>query len=316
MGKFYIKAFSILLLGLSSISLYSQQDAQYTQYMYNTVSINPAYAGNRDVLSVVGLHRNQWVGIEGAPRTSTLSLSTPLGESRRVGLGTSIIQDEIGPSKETYLSIDFSYTIPTSEKGRLSFGLKASAQLIDVDFSKLNINEISDPTYATNIDNRFNPNVGVGLFYHSEKFYMGLSVPNLLETEHFDRQNFVGNQSSGVTAQEDTNFYFITGKVFTLSDSVLLKPVLLSKLVFGAPLQVDLSANFLIHEKFTLGAAYRWDAAFSGLAGFQVSDSIFIGLAYDRETTDLQRFNDGSFELLLRFDLFKKYSQVITPRFF
>jgi len=316
MRKYYIKAIGMLILGLNSITLLGQQDAQYTQYMYNTISVNPAYAGSRDVLSIVGLHRNQWVGIDGAPRTSTLSLHTPLGRKRRVGLGGSVIQDEIGPSEETYMSLDFSYTIPTSENGKLSFGLKGTAQLINVDFSKLNINEISDPQYARDVDNRFNPNVGVGLYYHNEKTYVGLSVPNLLETEHFDRDNFVGNQSSGVTAKENMNFYLIAGHVFNLSDDLLLKPAILTKLVYGAPLQVDLSANFLIHDKFIIGGAYRWDAAFSALAGFQISDSLLIGFAYDREITELERYNDGSFELMLRFELFQKYSRVITPRFF
>ena len=316
MGKYYIKAVSILLLGLSSVSLLGQQDAQYTQYMYNTISINPAYAGSRDVLSIVGLHRNQWVGIEGAPRTNTLALHTPLGASRRVGLGASVINDEIGPMDETYMSVDFSYTIPTSETGKLSFGLKGTAQLVNVDFNKLSRSDQNDPEYARDIDNSFNPNVGIGLYYHTEKTYVGLSVPNLLETEHFDRSNAADNQVSNVQAQEKINLYLIAGHVFDLSESVKLKPALLTKLVYGAPLQVDVSANFLIRERLTLGAAYRWDAAFSALAGFQISDSLMIGFAYDREITDLQQFNNGSYELMLRFELFQKYSRLITPRFF
>lgn len=316
MKNYYIKAVSILLLSLSSITLFGQQDAQYTQYMYNTISINPAYAGNRDVLSIVGLHRNQWVGIDGAPRTSTLSLHTPLGVSRRVGLGASIINDEIGPTDETYMSIDFSYTIPTSERGKLSFGIKGTAQLINVDFNKLNIFEQGDSQFQQDVDNSFNPNVGVGLYYHTEKSYVGLSVPNLLETEHFDRSAAANNQIISSEAQEDINFYLIAGHIFELTDTLKFKPALLTKVVSGAPLQVDLSANFLIHDRLTLGAAYRWSAAFSALAGFQISDSLMIGFAYDRETTELQQFNDGSYEVMLRFELFQKYSRVITPRFF
>lgn len=316
MGKYYIKAVGILLLGLSSFSLLGQQDAQYTQYMYNTISVNPAYAGSRDVLSIVGLHRNQWVGIDGAPRTSTLALHTPLGASRKVGLGASVINDAIGPVDETYMSVDFSYSIPTSETGKLSFGLKGTAQLVNVDFNQLSRFNQNDPEYAREIDNRFNPNVGVGLYYHSKKSYVGLSVPNLLETEHFNRSNAANNQVSNVQAQEKVNYYLIAGHVFNLTENLKLKPALLTKLVFGAPLQVDVSANLLIHDRLTLGAAYRWDAAFSALAGFQISDSLMLGFAYDRETTDLQQFNDGSYELLLRFELFQKYSRVITPRFF
>ena len=319
MEKYYIKTISILLLALASFTVTAQQDAQYTQYIYNTVSINPAYAGNRDVFSVVGLHRNQWVGLDGAPRTSTFSIHSPVGYTGKVGLGGSVIQDEIGPSSETYLSADFSYTIPTSATGKLSFGLKASAQIINIDFNKLNIQEGTDPgfTGSAGIDNDFNPNIGVGLYYHAERFYAGLSAPNLLETEHFDEDNLLqGAQASSLTARERTNFYLIVGHVFDVSDNLKFKPSLLTKVVNGAPLQVDLSANFLINEKFTLGAAYRWDAAISAIAGFQISNSLMIGFAYDRETTELQQFNNGSYELLLRFELFQKFSQVLTPRFF
>ena len=292
-----------------------QQDAQYTQYVYNTTSINPAYAGSRDVLSIVGLHRNQWIGLDGAPRTSTLSLHSLIGESRRVGLGGSVINDEIGPSRETYLSADFSYTIPISEQGKLSFGLKATLQLFNVDFTKLTSKE--NETQFSGIDNDVNPNVGVGLYYHEKRFYVGLSAPNLLETKHFDTDNLIeGSQSSSLTSREKINFYLLAGHVFDLSNNIKLKPSFITKVVEGAPLQVDLSANFLFYDKLTLGAAYRWDAAVSAIAGFQLSDGLLIGFAYDYETTELQQFSNGSYELILRFELFQKYSQIITPRFF
>lgn len=314
MRKYLLQFLSLFLLCFVIMEVQAQQDAQYTQYMYNTISINPAYAGSRDVLSVVGLHRSQWIGIDGAPRTNTLSLHSPVGQSRRVGLGGSIINDEIGPVNETYLSGDFSYTIPTSVRGKLSFGLKATAHLINVNFNKLTINE-TDPEFAQGIDNTFNPNVGVGIFYHNEKSYIGLSVPNLLETDHFDIDNAVST-GSVTNARERVNFYLIGGHIFELSDVVKFKPAVLGKLVNGAPLQVDVSANFLFNDRFTIGAAYRWSAAISALVGFQISDSLMLGLAYDRETTELQQFNSGSFEVMLRYELFQRYSKVITPRFF
>lgn len=319
MRKYYFKLASFaLLFAMISVQGYSQQDAQYTQYMYNTLSINPAYAGSRDVLSIVGLHRSQWVGLDGAPRTQTLSLHSPIG-SGRVGLGGSIIRDEIGPSEETYMSLDFSYTIPTSENGKLSFGLKATAHLLNVDFDRLNfLTSRADDASFQNIDNRFSPNVGLGFLYRTNKFYAGLSVPNLLETRHFDEGNVNSASANSFIAEERLNFYLTSGYVFDLSSDLKFKPAALVKLVSGAPLQVDLSANFLLYEKLTLGAAYRWDAAFSGLIGFNVSDALMIGFAYDREVTELgdTTFDDGSFEILMRFELFKQYSRIITPRFF
>jgi len=314
--KFFYKLSFLILLFINTAN-YGQQDAQYTQYMYNTVSVNPAYAGTRGVLSVVGLHRSQWVGLEGAPRTQTLAIHSPISLGR-VGLGGSVIQDEIGPSQESYFTADFSYTIPTSVEGKLSFGLKAGGRLLDVDFSKLTVEDSSDDRFQNNIRNQFSPTVGIGFYYHTRKLYLGLSVPNLLETEHFDTTNQNVGSDTSFLAKERINYYLIAGYTFQLNDDVAFKPAVLTKLVFGAPLQLDLSGNFLLYNKLTLGVAYRLSAAFSGLVAFQVSDSTLIGFAYDRETTELgnTKFNDGSFELTMRFELFKRYNRLLTPRFF
>ncbi len=318
MKRIYIVITTVILSFIFQENGYAQQDAQYTQYMYNTISVNPAYAGTRGVMSITGLHRSQWVGLDGAPRTQTLTLNTPVGMSNRVGLGLSIVNDKLGPMDETYFDIDFSYTIPTSERGKLSFGLKAGGHLLNVDFQQLNQFDVGDTSFENNIDNKFSPNIGVGFYYHTDKFYVGLSAPNILETKHFDESATSDGDASSFVAKERINYYLITGHVFDLSDNVKFKPALLTKLVAGAPLQVDVSANFLLYEKLTLGAAYRWSAALSAMAGFQMSDSIMIGFAYDKETTQLGRteFNDGSYEVILRFELFRKYKKMITPRFF
>lgn len=313
-----MKNLNVTLLMLLVVSLYSeissaQQDAQYTQYMYNTLSINPAYAGSRDVLSFVGLYRSQWVGLEGAPKTATVSLHSPVGKN--VALGVNIVNDEIFITNETYIDIDFSYTVKTSTEGRLALGVKGGAHLLDVDSNRANTgaenNSISE---EINIDNRFSPQVGVGAYYYTNKFYLGLSAPNLLDTEHFD--NAGEDLSASSLRQERVNYYLMTGYTFDLNDDLKFKPAGLVKLVSGAPLQVDLSANFLIKEKITLGAAYRWSAAFSGMIGFQISDQFMLGFAYDRETTELQQFNDGSYEVFLRYELFNRNNKMVSPRFF
>lgn len=298
-----------ILVLLFTNSIYSQQDAQYTQYMYNTVSVNPGYAGSRGHISVAALHRSQWVGLDGAPRTQTFNIHSPIGY-RGVGLGLSIVNDQIGPTSETSFDVDFSYTIYTSVEGRLSFGLKGSANLLDVRFSELN-QFAPDQTLQQNIDNRLTPNIGAGVYYHTNRFYAGLSVPRFLETSHFD-------ESSLSTAKEQMNFYFITGYVWDLNPFLKFKPALLTKVTQGAPLQVDVSANFMMNEKFILGGAYRWDAAFSGMAGFQISNKFLIGIAYDKETTELgsARFNDGSFEVILRYDFITTKGNLKSPRFF
>jgi len=309
----------IALIWWTPSIFYAQQDAQFTQYMYNTSSVNPAYAGSRDVLSVVGLHRSQWVGLEGAPRTQTFNIHTPIGDNEKIGLGFSVINDEIGPADETYVNVDFSYTIPISYDGKLSFGLKAGIHFLNVNFRELTLFNDNDNLLVFDVDKKFSPNIGAGAYYYTDKFYVGLSAPNVLETDHFLAESTTTNSASvSFLAEERINFYLIGGYTFDISQDIKLKPAILSKLVFGSPLQVDVSANVLLYEKFTFGLAYRWSAAVSGLAGFQISDSLMIGFAYDRETTELgmSQFNDGSYEIMLRFELFKKYNKMITPRFF
>ena len=306
----------LLIFGFITSAVNAQQDAQYTQYMYNTLSINPAYAGSRGGVSVLGLHRSQWVGLEGAPRTQTASIHSPIGDSQRVGLGLNVVQDDIFITSETYVDLAFSYSIPTSDIGKLSFGLKGGIHLLDVNYSKASPFQNGDALIQNNIDNRFSPQVGVGLFYSTDRFYAGLSAPNLLETDHFDDSQNSNDPNATFLATERINYYLTTGYVFDITPDFKFKPAAIAKWVSGAPLQVDVTANALLYDRLTLGAAYRWSAALSGLVGFQVTDSLMIGFAYDRETTELQQFNDGSYEVFLRFEILKKPKRLISPRFF
>lgn len=301
----------LILLGIILLAIPSraQQDSQYTQYMYNTANFNPAYAGSRDVLSIFGLHRTQWVGLDGAPTVNAFALHSPINNSN-VGLGLSFINDRIGPSDENSISADFSYTVNTSETFKLAFGLKATANLLNVDYTKLDIYDPNDPRFQRNIDNSFTPNIGAGAYLYSQQTYIGLSVPAFLETKHYQDD---GNYS---TAKENMHFYLMGGHVFELSPDLKFKPSVLIKVVDGAPLQADLSANVLFSEKITVGVAYRWDSAVSAMAGFQITDGLFAGYAYDAETTKLATYNSGSHEIFLRFELFKKYNRVVAPRFF
>lgn len=308
----------ILLLAIVTVqSVNAQQDAQYTQYVFNTLTVNPAYAGSRGQLSAAALYRSQWVGLDGAPETFTFNLHSPVQNSR-LGYGISVVQDNIGDGvvSETYLDAVVSYTIDVSLEGKLSFGLKAGGNILNLDFNSLR-NFDAEPVSVDNIENRFSPNFGIGIYYHTNKFYAGLSAPNVLQTEHFDNSQTASN-SVQFLSRERINFYLITGYVFDLGRDFKFKPALLTKVVGGAPLQVDLSANFLFNDKFSFGAAYRWDAAVSALAGFQISDQVMLGLAYDREITELgaARFNDGSFEVFLRFELVKSFQKLVSPRFF
>ena len=287
-------------------SMYSQQDSQYTQYMYNTPLINPAYAGSRETITAFLLHRNQWVGLDGAPVTNNFSINMPVGDSN-FGVGLNFVNDEIGPVSENEVSVDLAYFIQVSENYKLSLGLKGTANLFQLDVNKLRVFDPTDPQFQ-NMDTEFSPNVGAGLYLFSDKTYFGLSVPNFFESYRYNDNNIE-------ITKEKMHFYFITGHVFTLSDNIDFKPAVLSKIVEGAPLQADITANFLFFDKLTLGAAYRWDASVSALAGFQISDSWFIGYGYDLETSKLANYNSGSHEIFLRYEFFNR-SRVSAPRFF
>jgi type IX secretion system PorP/SprF family membrane protein len=295
--------FALMLTGFAG---FAQQDSQYTQYMYNTINVNPAYAGSRGVMSIFGLHRTQWVGLDGAPVTNTASINTPINNSN-LGMGISFVNDRIGPTNENTISADLSYTINTSETYKLSFGIKGTANLFNLDISKLSTAD-PDPSLV-NLDNQFTPNVGAGVYFHSDQTYVGLSVPSFFETTRYDDNSVAINK-------ERMSFYLIGGHVFDLSYNLKFKPAMLAKITEGAPMQLDVSANFLLMDKFVLGAAWRWDAAVSAMAGFQISDGLYVGYGYDMETTQLNNYNSGSHEIFLRFELFKKQNKIVSPRFF
>jgi type IX secretion system PorP/SprF family membrane protein len=298
----------VLVLLFCSVASFAQQDAQFTQYMYNTISINPAYAGSRGVISVLGLYRTQWVGLDGAPETSSFSVNTPVGNN--VGLGVSLVNDKIGPTNENNISADFSYSIQTSATAKLSFGIKGSANLFKLDPTKLNPENQGDPQFQ-DFKNKFSPNIGAGVYLHSDKGYVGLSVPNFIETNRYD-------DNETAIYKEQINYYLIAGYVFNLDhyEQIKFKPAVLAKMIEGSPFQVDASANFMFNDKFVVGVSYRWSAAVSALAGFQITDSLYLGYAYDRETTKLVNYNSGSHEIFLRFEFLNKYSRITSPRFF
>ena len=288
---------------------FAQQNAQYTQYMYNTSVFNPAYTGSRGYLNATLGHRSQWVGIDGAPETQFLTLDY-FNDIKNLGLGLNIVNDQLGPAKESSIAANFSYRIRLSRSSSLAFGINASANFLDVDFSKLN------PEYQLQLDasalegvnNLFSPNVGAGIFVFSDRSYFGVSVPALLEVRHYKENGRVAS-----AAKEKPHFYGIAGTVLDWG-TTKFKPTLLVKAAQGAPLAVDLSANFLFNETFSLGAAYRWDAAISGLAGFQITNNFLIGYAYDHSFHELR--GSGSHEVFIRFDFLRNQSGIRKSRFF
>lgn len=287
---------------MSITTVFGQQDPQYTQYMYNMNVLNPAYAGSKGITSIGLLGRTQWVGIEGAPKTVTLAVHSPIGRS--VGLGLSVIHDEIGPVKEDNIYADFSYTIFTSDEGRLAFGLKAGISFMDVrEFITVDPDPLNVPIHQTS------PNFGAGIFYYTNKFYVGLSAPNFLDTKHLEKSGGIVS-----TASENMHYFLTSGYVFEIADNLKLKPSTMIKATTGAPISVDLSLNLLVEEKVELGLSHRLDDSISGMIGFQVNDDFRVGYAYDYTTSKFGDFNSGSHEIMLLFDFNRK--NIKSPRFF
>ncbi len=306
-NKHIVKIMIVMVALLALPKLYAQQDPQYTHYMYNTMSINPAYAGQRDVLSFTGLYRTQWVGIDGAPESGSLGVHSPL-KNDRLGLGLNVVNDALGPSTETFVDANFSYSLPMNANGlELSLGVKGGFHHLKTDWSKGQFRILTDPTFNENI-NVFSPVIGAGAYLHSNKWYLGMSIPNFITTEHYD-------DVEESIATERINFYFIGGYVFNINNALKLKPSFFVKAVSGAPIIADLSANFLYRNKLNLGLAYRWDDSISALLGFQITDGMYLGYSYDLTTTGLGNYNNGTHEILLRFEL-PKVGRLISPRFF
>ena len=289
----------------------AQQDPQYTQYMYNMNVVNPAYAGSRGTLSLGLLGRTQWTSIDGAPKTLTFNAHAPLG--KKVGVGISVIGDEIGPAKEQNIYADFSYTLTTSDVGRLAFGLKAGVTLLNVNLLDVVLpetNNAGDPIFDENINDAF-PNFGAGVFYYTDKWYVSFSVPNILKSEHLDKQNV------NTKASEEVHYFLTGGYVFDLSSTLKFKPSLMFKGVSGAPVSVDINANFLMYDRFEVGASYRVEDAVSILFNFGVTPDFRIGYAYDYTISEFSNSQTGgSHEIILLYDIDLSKKNMKSPRFF
>jgi len=301
-----MKKLIVIIVFLFALQLSAQQDPQYTQYMYNMNVINPAYAGSKENLSFGLLYRSQWAGLEGAPKTGTFFGHSPVGKN--VGLGLSVISDQIGPVKENNVYADFSYTLNLGGEHKLALGLKAGATFHDIGLVGLDLIHENDEFFSENV-NTVTPNIGAGVFYYSNNYYLAVSVPNILNSIHLDAD---GNKIGSETAH-----YFVTGGyVFQLSENTKLKPSFLVKSAFDAPTSFDVNLNALFFEKFEVGASYRLEDSFSGLVNFAITPNLRIGYAYDSIASDIKEYAPASHEVMLLFDLNfpKKVSR--SPRYF
>jgi type IX secretion system PorP/SprF family membrane protein len=296
----------VLFIGVVA---FAQQDPHYTQYMYNMSVMNPAYAGSKENLSLGLLYRKQWVEIEDAPTTATFFGHAPVGKN--VGMGLSVISDKIGPVEENNVYADFSYTLNLGGEHKLAFGLKTGLTLHKVslfDDVYPTLPDAGDPAFSENTSNSYF-NIGSGLFYYTNKYYLGFSVPNMIKSKHLD---FNGREFGS-----EVSHYFVTGGyVFDVSQNVKFKPFFMMKSAFEAPTSWDVSANFLFNEKFEIGGTYRLEDSFGAMVNYAITPNIKLGYAYDHIVSDLNVTTPSSHEIILLFDLNFPKKVSSSPRFF
>lgn len=311
-----MKKLLYILIGILTPAIYSQlhaqQDPQFTHYMYNTLSVNPAYAGSRDVLNISALHRQQWIGLDGAPNTQTVFIHTPL-KNKKMGLGFSVVNDRIGPINQTFFYGDYSYTVKLTETMKLSFGLKAGVNWFQPKINSLNTIQANDPSFVgSTLHSAIKPNIGAGIYLHDDRWYFGVSAPRMIQSTF----NLGENKNDTTAILELRHLFFIGGAIFPISSDLKLKPTFMVKVVKNAPVSIDLTLEALIRDQFSVGAGIRYKDSFYGLIGYQFTSQFRAGLSYDYTSTRLQNVNNGTVELMLSYDFLNKQDKLRSPRYF
>ncbi len=288
----------------------AQQQPMYSQYMFNMLNINPAYAGSRGVSTITALYRNQWVGIPGAPRTSSFSFDMPLNE-KKIGIGFQLFDDRLGIERSTGLNAFYAFRFQLTGSGTLSLGLQAGLLNYQANYTEVNTFQPNDPSFSANVSGLL-PSAAAGIYYNSDKFYIGLSTPALLKTK-------IGYNNAAEIASvsaTDLHLFLTSGCVMTLNQDLTLKPSFLLKAVSGAPLEVDLNANLWIQNKISVGASYRTGDAIVGMLELQLNQQLRFGYAYDKTFSNLGTLNSGTHELMLRMEFGSAVGRVSSPRYF
>ena len=302
----------LVIVGISfSNTATAQTEPMYSQYMYNMLGVNPAYAGNREATSLNFFQRRQWVGIAGAPQTTSVSLDGASSDNK-FGWGVQLYDDKLGVEKADGANLMLSTHIQVSEKGILSGGLTLGLMNYRIDLMNVQGRFTpSDPAFYANF-NKWLPDVGLGIYYNTDKFYAGLSVPNVLKSRlsAFDVMN------SGIQKVNSTHLFFTTGYVFSVNDEVKIKPSTMIKAVSGAPIEADLNTNVWLKDVIGLGFSYRTGDAMVGMAEAQINENLRVGYAYDMTISPLKYYNNGSHEMMVRYEFGNNKSKVKSTRYF
>ena len=314
--KYIMKNRAVLLMIVMSlftiINVKAQYEPMFTQYMFNETFINPAYVGSHENVSITLLSRNQWVGIEGAPKTQTFSIHSPIN-GHRFGIGLAVRNENIGVSHQLGVYTNFAYRI-LFDNSALSFGLQGGFVNDESRYTEVLTTTPGDNQFSSDTRKVFLPNAGFGIYYFREKFYAGFSIPRLIEN------NVTPSLTNGSVQNswniENWHYYFATGYVFDLNEDHKFKPSILVKAVQNAPVQLDVDANFLLKNFLWLGASYRSGDAIAAIIGFQVNKQLRFGYSYDYTLSKLQKYNSGSHEFTLGYEILIDRSRINSTRYF
>ena len=306
-----MKKILIAVLTLLYVTCEAQQDVQFTQYMFNTNAVNPAYTGSRGAISSVILFRTQWVGFDGAPITQSMNVNSPLFNNK-LGVGFTVLNEKIGPLKQTGIFTDFAYRIKFKES-TLAMGLKAGADIIQAGFTNLNVINVSDNMFQANVSTKLLPNFGFGIYYHTEKYYLGISTPKLVQN-NIDMQT--GGSAISHIGIHKMHYYLIGGYVQALDPFIKFRPTAQLKWTYGAPISIDANVSFLFYDKLWLGGMYRLGDAIGLIVQFQFNTQLRAGYSYDYTTSKMNKYNNGTHEIMLGYDFSFAKEKIKSPRHF
>ena len=303
--------FFLLVLGAWGLGLgacFAQQDALYSQYMYNQFSLNPAYAGSRDAVSAVLVYRNQWLGFDGAPVSKTFSIHSPM-KGKRVALGLNFINEQIGPSDNMGAFGTYAYHLPAAG-GKLSMALRGGVYRYQIDVEKLKYKDITDNKYTNLPTGKFIPGFDFGLYYYTNTFYSGVAV------NHLTGKKFGYADTTYLQTRLNRHFIAVAGKAFLINDNLVLKPSTMVRYTEGAPVNLDLNINILLNKMFWVGASYRTSNDIILIAEFNITHYLRAGYSYDMSLGKVKNYNSGSHEIFLGFDFdILKKKTLISPRY-
>lgn len=305
-----LKHIILLVILLAALRSFGQQDPMFTQYMNNPVLINPAYAGSLGNLNFNGIFRKQWVGFEWQPTTTSLSFTSPF-LNYKVGLGATLVNDDLGPLTQTGIYLDYAYHLDMNNNSKLSLGLKMGFNYYQKDLRNLITDEYDTWVSLSPVTSKFLPNVGIGAYYYTERYYVGVSIPKLLRNSLTDNEN-----TYEILGKEERHYFFTGGAILDISPILKFKPTIMFRMVNGSPFSLDISGTIIALDQIWFGLMYRYNDAVAFLARYKMSEGLQIGYSYDLNNSRLKSYNNGTHEIFFSYTIKQRGRRILSPRYF